>query len=76
MGNGTDPEHSVGVGVVVGQVADITVVHESHSEGGGVVRLALHPACCLGGAQEVVAVVADVLSHTHPRWPALHRLHH
>lgn len=70
----THPEHGVGVGVVVGQVADVQAVREADGEGGGVVSLALHSPCGLGGAQEVVAVVADVLTHSPPPPATFHGL--
>lgn len=72
----THPQHGVGVGVMVGKVAHVTVVHESHSEGGCVVRLALHPTRCLGRTQEVVAIIADVRPHACPGCPTLRSLRH
>ena len=69
-------KHSVGVRVVVGNVADIRLLLERDAERGCVVRLSTHAACSLPTPHKVVFVVADSSTNTVPERPTLQCLRH
>lgn len=66
----------VGVWVMVAHVAHITRVLEFHCECCREVRLAFHPASCVGMSDEVVLVVANVRANPGPGCVSLHGLGH
>ena len=65
-------QHGVGIGVVVGKIADISVMFKVEREGGGVVGLAACPSCGTCTPYKVVLVVTNLCTCPDPVRPAPH----